>query len=181
VKEWCQFLKLEEAFDCGSMAEVRGVLATSREARLASLWEVFTGMRSTAFVASLVGSPSALSSILHEASKFGILGVCASLLIFTGSLAVSYDKSHFCVCGENFSFHLFWECPRLRLCRTHSLRLAVERKDWQEVAVIILSRFELYLHAIRGGKLWAEEIELFSNLNSAVTDWQDLGDLASVF
>jgi hypothetical protein len=181
VKEWCQYLRLEEAFECGSMAEVRSVIATSRDTRLASSWAAFESMRSTAFAASLIGSPVALSSILQEASKFGRLGVRAILLTFTGSLPISYDKSRLCVCGEKFSFQHFCGCSVIGPCRTQSIRLAVEREDWQDVVVTILSRFEVYLHAIRGGSLRDDEADLFVHLNSVVIGSQPEEGLSSFF
>jgi hypothetical protein len=42
---------------------------------------------------------------------------------------------------------------------------AVENKDWQEVSVILLSRFEVFLHLHRGGHFTDEESELFEALN----------------
>ncbi len=66
-------------------------------------------------------------------------------------------------------------------CRTQSIRLAVEREDWQDVVVTILSRFEVYLHALRGGSLRDDEADLFVHLNSVVTGSQPEEGLSSFF
>jgi hypothetical protein len=168
--EWCQFAGVHEAFEATSMAEVRNVLATSRYARRDVLWTQFAEMKSTSAVASLVGSPVTLYPILLEASKLGLLGVRVIILIFTGSLAVSYGKSRHCFCGEKFSFIHFTECSLLGPCLLPTLQLAVEREDWQGVVVPLLSRFQVYLHAVRNGEIREEEAALFLSLDDLVVE-----------
>jgi hypothetical protein len=51
-----------------------------------------------------------------------------------------------------------------------SFRLAVDSRDWREAAIIVLSRFEVYIHAIRAGEVRPEESELFDLLNAVLVD-----------
>jgi hypothetical protein len=125
-------------------------------------------MSSTAFAASIFPSRLALYDTVLEASKFGALGVRASLLSLTGSLKVSYAKSRLCVCGTKFTCEHFLSCSLLGRNVTCLLKLAVEQKDWRGAAIVLLSRFEVYLHAIRGGELRNDECDLFSALNEVM-------------
>jgi hypothetical protein len=124
-------------------------------------------MSSTAFAAATFRSRRVLQSILREASGFGRLGVRAVLLIITGSLSVSYLQSRFCVCGAKFSFEHFLSCPTLGCPLSHVLSAAIDNQDWKEAAIVLLSRFEVFLHAVRGGELSIEESDLFDSLNEA--------------
>ncbi len=151
--EWSQFAGLETAFAARDMTVVRGVIATSSSAAQDSEWVTLSSMPSTAFADSLFRSPSALFDTMLELSRFGSLGVRIGALTLTGALSTSYAKSRRCVCGTKFSFSHFLECSALGPCRSHSLRHAVDFEEWRDVASIILSRFEVYLHAIRGGEL----------------------------
>ncbi len=164
LREWCQFLKADSVFEAGSLAEARGLLSTLNTERQNSEWVQFSAMTSTAYAASLFASPFALTSTLVAASHFGTLGVRATLLSLTGSLTVSYSTSRFCLCGTKFSFEHFLSCTVLGPDRLPSLKLAIECKDWREAALIILSRFCTFLHALRGGNLREEENELFSQV-----------------
>jgi hypothetical protein len=92
------------------------------------------------------------------------------MLIFTGSLAVSYGRSRFCLCGEKFSFIHFTQCSLLGPHLLPSLQLAVERDDWQGVVVPLILPFQVYLHAARNGDIRDEEAELFSLLDDLVAD-----------
>jgi hypothetical protein len=136
LSEWCQFFRVEEAFAAADMAEVRGVLAAFRQSQIKALWTQFSLMPSTAFAATVFMYRSVL-----EASKFGLLGARAAILVILGLLSLSYDRSRFCHCGEKFSFQHFVACPLLGPNRTPTLHLAVERKDWHSVALVLLSRF----------------------------------------
>ncbi len=69
------------------------------------------------------------------------------------------------MCGSKFTFQHFLCSEMLGKSRVATLELAVERDDWWDVAVAILSRFKVYLHLICGGELRAEESELFDLLN----------------
>jgi hypothetical protein len=42
----------------------------------------------------------------------------------------------------------------------------VDSEDWQGVAMILLSRFQVFVHAIRSGEVTLEEAELFEMLNT---------------
>jgi hypothetical protein len=164
AKDWCQFFNVDYIFEASDMAGVRAALAVRSEARRESEWAQFVAMKSTSFAAGVFESPNAYYSTLLEASKLGSLGVRATLLAVTGSLTVSYCKSRFCCCGEKFTFHHFLSCGFLGPDRSPSLWLAIECQDWREAALLILSQFEVFVHAYRGGELYPEEIELFSSL-----------------
>ncbi len=150
------------------MSEVLGVLASSRAARRDAEWEQFSSMPSTAFAATVFKTPAALHSVLLEASRFGSLGVRATVLAISGALATSYFTSRLCLCGSKFSFSHFLSCEVLGPCRVESFALAVECEDWREATCILLSRFEVYLHAIRGGELRGDESDLFDLLNAQI-------------
>jgi hypothetical protein len=164
LREWCQFLHYDDVFDAERMTDVRARLTAVRGVRREGHWSQFSSMPSTAHAASLFATPAALHSTVLAASKFGLLGVRVALLALTGSLSVSYTKSRGCICGEQFSFAHFLSCATLGPCRTQSLRLAVEREDWRGAASLLLSRFEVFIHAFRGGELSAEESDLFEQL-----------------
>jgi hypothetical protein len=180
-KEWCEYYRVDEAFEAGTMDEVRRVIATSRAGVRDAEWLQFAGMSSTADAAALFGSPTALFSTVLEASKFGLLGVRASVLAISGALSVSYDKSRFCICGEKFSFLHFLDCSILGPARSCSLHLEIEREDWAGAALIILSRFEVYLHFVRSGALRGEEHDLFSLINDSLASDSDSQAVAQLF
>jgi hypothetical protein len=124
---------------------------------------------------TVFSSRTAFHNTVLEASKYGALGVRAALLSITGSLSVSYAMSWFCVCGCKFSFEHFLSCPSLGSCTLPTLELAVAREDWKGASVVILSRFEVYFHAGRGGELRTDECDLFSALNESLCSDEELG------
>jgi hypothetical protein len=125
-------------------------------------------MRSTSTAATIFSSRQAFHSTVLEASKFGALGVRAVLLSVTGSLSLSYAKSRLCVCGEKFTFEHFLSCSFLGRSMRPTLELFVAHEEWKDASIALLSRFEVYLHAVRGGELRAEECELFSALHESL-------------
>jgi hypothetical protein len=168
LSDWCQFYRVPEAFGSGSLTEARGFIAAARARAREEEWSQFSSMASTSFAASVFGSRHALSATLLEASRFGSLGVRASMLSITGSLSVSYLKSRSCLCGSKFTFEHFLSCPTLGDNHLHALLAHVENQDWRGSAVLLLSRFEVFIHALRSGELRAEEDELFHLLNAQV-------------
>ncbi len=167
-KDWCQYLGLTEVFEADSMTGVRGLIVAARGRSLDAAWDTFCGMASTMHAASVFQSRSAFQAVLLEASRFGSLGVRAVLLSISGSLTVSYLRSRTCFCGVKFSFAHFLSCSLMGDCVSGRLERAIEVSDWHRSAVIILSRFEVFLHATRGGELSAEESDLFEALNEPV-------------
>jgi hypothetical protein len=167
VKEWCEQLGLPVALYAGAdLATVNRCFAEARTQRLGELWTSFSCMSSTRFAAELLGSREALHSVLGEASKFGRLGVRAVVLVMSGSLGLSYHQARSCLhCGVHLSFEHFLSCPYLGPPRVHTVGSSVANRDWQGVALLILSRFEVFVHALRGGQLLPDEAELFSALN----------------
>jgi hypothetical protein len=169
ISDWCQFLGVGEAFGASDLGMARAVVRGRESARRDADWLTFSTMSSTTMAARIFESREALYGALLEASKFGSLGVRAFLLAITGSLSVSYAKSRFCFCGCKFTFEHFLSCPLLGSCALPSLCSAVHEKDWRGAAVVILSRFEVYVHYLRGGELRDEEADLFSLLNEPVS------------
>jgi hypothetical protein len=162
LKDWCDHLGFPDLFFASDMARVRTDLEARRVARVGEHWGLFSSMSSTSFAASIFSSPASFHSTAFEASKSGRLGVRAFLLCVTGTLSLSYCKSKMCtLCGDRFSFEHLLSCDFLGPPAAVSLRAFVEAKDWKGCAVFILSRFEVFVHAIRGGELSDEESELF--------------------
>ncbi len=133
----------------------------------------FRAMKSTKFSASLFRSRAAVHSILSEASKVGHLGVRAMLLSITGSLTTSYCKSRDCICGNKFSFQHLMSCSFLGPGRLSSLELSVDTEDWRGVVITILSRFEVFIHAVWNGDLRSEKLDFFKALNVYATKKSD--------
>ncbi len=170
AKEWCQFFEADGAFAAGSYPEARGAVLAAGARRREAVWVDFSTMSSTAFAASLFGGPAAFHSVLLEVSRFGALGVRAAVLATTGSLSVSYCKSRFCFCGIKFSFEHFLTCPVLGPVISHSLRAAVQCGEWREAAIILLGRFEVFIHAAREGLTRPDEDDLFALLNAMAVE-----------
>jgi hypothetical protein len=155
-------LGISGLFFAADMAQVRAELEARRVSRVEENWRLFSSMSSTSFAASIFSYPAAFYSSAFEASKFGRLGVRAFLLCVTGTLSLSYCKSKMCVlCGDRFSFEHLFTCDELGPPAAASLRTFIHAKDWKGCAMFILSRFEVFVHAIRGGELSEEESDLF--------------------
>jgi hypothetical protein len=165
-EDWCDFRGVLNLFFAENPSAVRAELEEVRVARRAEDWAQFASMKSTSFAATIFQSPGALYSVLFEASKISRLGVRAALLSITGTLSLSYCRSKCCtLCGSCFSFEHFLECDVLGPCVAAPTLLAcVDAKDWPGAARLLLSRFEVFVHAIRGGELSPEESELFDSL-----------------
>jgi hypothetical protein len=137
-------------------------------------WALFAGMKSTSFAASIFQSPGAFYSTLFEASKLCRLGVRAVLLSITGTLSLSYCKSKCCVlCGSRFSFEHLLSSDVLGPCVAPTLAAFVHAKDWSGAPRLILSRFEVFIHAVCGGEMSIEEAELFEALTHVESSRDD--------
>jgi hypothetical protein len=91
--------------------------------------------------------------------------VRALLLAITGTLSISYCKSRDCmICGSKFSFEHFLSCPLLGPCVGPSVSAFIDARDWLGTARLLLSRFEVFVHATRGGEMSDEETDLFGAL-----------------
>jgi hypothetical protein len=165
-KDWCDFRGFSSLSLAANPGVVRAELEESRAVVKGEEWVQFASMSSTSYAASIFQSPSAFYCTVFEASKLSRLGVRALLLSVTGSLSLSYCKSRNCLlCGSKFSFEHFLECDVLGPCAAPSLAAFVQAKDWFGAARLILSRFQVFVHAIRGGELSSEESELFEALD----------------
>jgi hypothetical protein len=181
LKDWCQYFGVSDAFEAANFLDASNLLAASRALNLDSDWSQFSSMASTSFASSLFGTRRALYLTFLEASKFGVLGVRAAALAVAGALSVSYNKSRFCLCGEKFCFEHFLACSFLGHDVTRVLQSSVSDGNWEHVAVILLSRFEVYIHALREGVLRDEEVNLFSLLAHHTSNDSEEPELAGVF
>jgi hypothetical protein len=165
LKEWAEQLGLSSIlFDC-DLAKVKEAHQAMRDIALDEAWSRFSEMPSTSYAASIFESRSAVFQVLHEASTFSRLGVRAAMLAMSGSLAMSYTGLKVCTsCGVRFDFVHFLSCPALGSPLSPTLTSCVENKDWAEAANLILFRFQVFLHYVKGGNLSADETELFDAL-----------------
>ncbi len=170
-KDWCDFLNLGELYLAEHPSSVRLGLEAARKTKREGDWDLFCSMKSTAFAGTLFRSPSNFHSVILEASKISRLGVRAILLACTDTLSISYCKSKDCIlCGERFSFDHFLTCSVLGPCVSPSLAAFIDAKDWAGVSCLLLSRFQVFIHAIRGGELSSDETDLFDALVSIGSD-----------
>jgi hypothetical protein len=164
-KDWCDFFGRGEVFAAAHPDTVRADLEAARRNLREEDWLLFCSMQSTSYAGSLFRTSANFYSVIFEASKISRLGVRALLLAITGTLSISYCKSRDCVlCGSRFSFEHFLSCPLLGHLVTPSVSAFIDAKDWSGVARLLLSRFEVFVHAIRGGELSDEESDLFEAL-----------------
>jgi hypothetical protein len=164
LRDWCLSISLPDLFFEYDRVCVRATLLDRKKAQDDQDWEAFKEMASTKFAASLFQSRQALQAILLEASKFSKLAVRALMISMSGSLSMSYDRSRICICGGRLNFEHFLTCEMLGVDLVPSLRILVATEDWREVTIVLLSRFHVYLHAIRDGALTSEESELFDQV-----------------
>ncbi len=177
--DWCTLLGSPELIYEYDRNSVRAKLLEKKSAQDDRDWLLFSEMESTKFAASLFQSRSAVYSILFEASKFTKLGVRAVMLSLSGALSFSYSNSRSCVCGSRLSCEHFLTCPSLGHDLVPLFRSLVESGDWREISVLLLTRFHVYLHAIRGGELTRDENDLFDCLFADVSD--DVTPVADIF
>jgi hypothetical protein len=165
LKEWAEQLGLTPlVFEC-DLLQVRDAHQAAREAVLDDAWTRFSEMSSTSHAATLFGTRWSLYQVLREASMHSRLGVRASMLAISGALALSYTGVKDCrSCHCRFSFEHFLNCPVLGFSLEPTLSACIENKDWSWAATLILSRFEVFLHLVKGGNFSTDETELFESL-----------------
>jgi hypothetical protein len=175
AKDWCEQLGLLEFFYKCDLPLFRSSLVSRRELGQDSDWEIFSSMPSTRFAASIFCSRKAVYFTVMEASRLSRLAVRVILLAVSGSLSMSYMRSKVChVCGERFDFEHFLSCRHLGVALEHRLAYLVMCEEWREAAFLLLSRFQVFIHAARAGEVTSEENELFDLL----VDWVDSEDEA---
>jgi hypothetical protein len=162
--DWCSLLGLSDLFFEYERVTIRSALVDRKAAQNDQDWLLFSEMDSTRFAASLLPSRHAVFSVLLEASRLSKLGVRALMLIFSGSLTLSYTGSRFCFCGGRSSFEHFVSCDSLGPNLVPTVQLLVQRESWKDLSVLFLSRFHVFLQATRGGQLTIEESELFDQV-----------------
>jgi hypothetical protein len=168
VRDWGLHLGISDLFLATDRSMAVEQLETWRETKLDSEWDTFSRMSSTATAASILGNRVAFHKATREASRFSRLGLRVFLLAITGSLAQSYLKSRSCSsCGVQFSFAHFLTCPLLGEDMTPSLVRSCEEEDWKHFSLLVLTRFQTFLHFYREGRCDADEVELFSALGAA--------------
>jgi hypothetical protein len=166
TKEWLEQLGLSLLVYESDTSVIRAAHLLGRERSMDEAWTRFAGMRSTSFAAGILGSRSALYQIVREASKFSRLGVRAVVLSMSGSLGLSYQRSRVCLdCGVPWSFEHFLNCPSLGSPVQHLLEAHVAAKSWEDASLLLLGRFEVFLHYVKQGQFTAEETELFSAIS----------------
>jgi hypothetical protein len=117
-------------------------------------------------VAAVLRSRVALYQVILEASKFSRLGVRAVVLALSGHLGLSYQRSRVCLdCGAPWSFEHFLHCPTLGMPVQHLLEAHIASKSWKDASLVLLGRFEVFLHHVKHGHFSADELELFSAIS----------------
>jgi hypothetical protein len=157
-------LGLSDLFFEYERAAIRSALVDKKAAQNDQDWLLFSEMSSTRFAASLLSSRQAVYSVLLEASKLSKLGVRALMLALSGTLTLSYAKSRFCFCGGRSNFEHFLSCEGMGPNLVPTVQLLVQRECWKDLALLLLSRFHVFLHATRGGEMSSEESELFAQV-----------------
>jgi hypothetical protein len=171
IKDWGLQLGIPEFFLCTDRIEAGSQLCQVRTRSLDSAWETFSRMPSTNAVASILRSRQGFFEAAREASKFSRLGLRVFMLAITGSFAQSYLKSRGChSCGTSFSFEHFISCPSLGDDLRLALETCADNEDWRGFVLIILTRFQVFLHLHRNGVLDQDEVDLFSAVNEVGTD-----------
>jgi hypothetical protein len=166
IKDWGQLLGLSDLYTVGGKEEAAGMLDQLRLDTLDSTWDTFSRMSSTKLVAELVGNRRNFYEVSLTASRLSRLGLRVFLLAVTGSLAQSYLRSRACtVCGVNFTFEHFASCSALGQDLLPLLSLARESEDWEQFILLIVSRFQVFLHFHRGGICDQDETDLFTALD----------------
>jgi hypothetical protein len=100
------------------------------------------------------------------ASRFSRLGLRVFLLALSGSLAQSYLHSRAChICGLQFTFQHFLNCTALGADLEPLIRDAASKEDWEKFVLIVLGRFQVFIHLHRGGQCEQDECDLFAALN----------------
>ncbi len=171
VKDWGLQIGLPELYSVSDRGEAAGALEAALHRSLDSSWDTFARMSSTKFAASILADRHAFHQVSLASSRFSRLGLRVFLLAITGSLAQSYLGSRAChSCGTQFSFQHFLTCPTLGADLEPVLRSAVSNEDWGRVALIVLGRFQVFIHFYRGGVCDSDETALFEALNDEVSN-----------
>jgi hypothetical protein len=166
IKDWGLQLGLPDLYRVGDKEEAAGQLDAALSKHLEGAWDAFSRMSSTSLAASILKDRSNFHQTALAASRFSRLGLRVFLLALTGSLALSYTHSRACLsCGTQFTFRHFLSCAALGADLEPVMREAVNREDWRKVAVLVLSRFQVFIHLHRGGQCEQEETDLFAALN----------------
>jgi hypothetical protein len=174
LKEWCEQLGFMDFFFPSERSEIRSMLQASLSTKLDEDWSQFVSMPSTAFAATLLSDRQSLYSLVLFASRYSSLGVRAVVLALSGTLSLSYCKSRLCPhCGIKFSCEHFMCCEALGPSLVDTFSRFVEDKDFHGAAVLLLSRFQVFLHSIRG-EFSSEEEFLFDALCEPVDESEDV-------
>jgi hypothetical protein len=166
IKDWGTQLGIDDLFLSTDSVVANDKLRAVREKSLDSAWEAFSRMPSTCLVASMLGGREGFSKTTVAASEVSRLGLRVFLLATTGSLAQSYIRTRSChSCGVSFDFAHFLSCPFLGEDLRPRLMDSGAREEWKEFAMLVLGRFQTFIHFHRGGHSDVDEADLFSALN----------------
>jgi hypothetical protein len=165
--DWCQQLSITERFFVCDQSAFRSALEARRLRLLDEDWVTFQTMSSTRFAASLFRSRVAVYNVALEASRLSRLGVRVFFLAISGALSLSYVKSRSCtLCNVRFDFEHFLSCEALGAGLTQRFSCLVDEEDWRGIASLIISRFHVFIHAVRAGEITADESALFEALDA---------------
>jgi hypothetical protein len=165
VKDWGLELGVPFLFRLSGTPEADAALGEQRERALVGAWETFSRMSSTCAFATLVGGGAAFRELALEASRRSRLGLRIFLLVASGSLSMSYFRSRHCPgCGDLCTFVHFVECSSLGANLKPLLSQYAAEEKWKEFIDLLLSRFMVFVHLVRGGQLSVEENDLFDAL-----------------
>jgi hypothetical protein len=182
--EWCEYLGVLDAFFLCDRQACKSALQARLSRLLDEDWVLFSTMSSARFASTLFGSRQALYLVALEASRLSRLGLRAFMLSVSGALSLSYCRSRSCFsCGARFDFEHFLTCTGLGGNLVPLLQSAVSNEDWRGFAFAIISRFQVFIHAVRAGELSSDESELFGFLDDAIINLESdsVGDVIRLF
>jgi hypothetical protein len=166
LKEWAEQTGTSSVLFSDDETEIRAAHAARRLSLMEEAWDQFSSMPSTSHAAFVFGSREAVFNVVSEASRVSKLGVRALVLAMSGSLFLSYVGRRDCPdCGVRANFEHFMACPALGVPIQAMLTSCLENRDWKGSAIILLGRFEVFLHRFKGGNFTVEEADLFEALN----------------
>jgi hypothetical protein len=172
LRDWLSQLNLEHVFLSMDRTSVRVGLTQYNDVRVEYCWDSFCAQRSTAFAGNVFGCHTRFYSFMKEVSNRSAFAVRIFMLIFCGSLSMSYTRNHLCAwCStETFSTEHFFCCPRIGSDVTPEVLVLGREERWAELINLCLLRFHLYRLLLPDPSLTADESALFDELDVAPAD-----------
>jgi hypothetical protein len=169
LRDWLGQLGLGHVFLAMDRHSVRSGLVVHNDVQLEYRWNAFCTSRSTAFAGEIFGCHTRFYSFMKEVSCRSSFAVRVFMLIFCGSLSMSYTRNHLCswCCAETFSAEHFFRCSRLGCDVTEEVRRLGREEQWPELISLCLLRFHLYRLLLPDPSLTPDESALFDDLDVA--------------